>query len=280
MLPTTVYYDHKQASSTPFHPGAPDSNASRLHHHLPPFPSHKLLLFAHHHILSPLLIHSVGYLSSSHKILLVEPLLVAPPPGPSHQLLVPPPPPLLLLLALPRHSLLFLPPLGVFGALFRALPREVCFLLVRERGGGERRAGFLEAVHGRVEAGWDAVVSRRLRVPEPDLPGRHAGVFAEVRPGRVEDGYVVFFVAWRPRREVSGRDFRLCVCVCVCVGCVRFWRRRRRRRRKGGGEGGKERGEERGKEGPSIEFAFVSCAQSSSRAGGSASHFCSGVRRR
>ena len=31
---------------------------------------------------------------------------------------------------------------------------------------------------------------------------------------------------------------------------------------------------------PSIEFAFVSCAQSSRRAGGRESHVCCGVRRR
>ena len=38
--------------------------------------------------------------------------------------------------------------------------------------------------------------------------------------------------------------------------------------------------EREGKEAPSIEFALVNCAQSSTSFSGSASHFCSGVRRR
>ena len=70
------------------------------------------------------------------------------------------------------------------------------------------------------------------------------------------------------------------MCVCVCGLCAVLEEEEEEEGRGCGGEGGKERGEEREKEGPSIEFAFVNCAQSSSRAGGSASHFCSGVRRR
>jgi len=35
-------------------------------------------------------------------------------------------------------------------------------------------------------------------VMEANLTGRHAGVLVEVRPGRVDDRYIVFLVAYLP----------------------------------------------------------------------------------
>lgn len=53
------------------------------------------------------------------------------------------------------------------------------------RGGGGSRAGYL------------------LLLMEADLTGRHAGVLVEVRPGRVDDRYVVLFVAYIPLSTFS-----------------------------------------------------------------------------
>lgn len=46
-------------------------------------------------------------------------------------------------------------------------------------------------------------VTYLFRVHEPDLARRHAGVFAQVRPRRVDDGHIVLFIACLNERKPS-----------------------------------------------------------------------------
>ena len=118
-----------------------------------------------------------------------------------------------------------------------------------------------------------------FRIHEAHLARRHGGVLVQVRPGRVDDRDVVFLIAWRAAR-VSGLVVpppRACAVVRGQAGRVYVYREIEMPCMCGGGgvEGGREPADR-----PSIEFALVSCAHSSTSSFGSASHVCSGVRRR
>ena len=134
------------------------------------------------------------------------------------------------------------------------------------RGGGWR-GGWMERWSGHL-----------FRIHEAHLARRHGGVLVQVRPGRVDDRDVVFLIAWRAAR-VSGLVVPAppaCLCCCARTsGKGVYVYRSRCRVCAGGVEGGREPADR-----PSIEFALVSCAHSSTSSFGSASHVCSGVRRR
>lgn len=70
------------------------------------------------------------------------------------------------------------------------------FALGLEVGGGGLETGFGEAVEDGVGAGGEEDFADEGGGVEGYLAGGHGAGFAEVGPGGVDDGEVVFFVAW------------------------------------------------------------------------------------
>ena len=78
------------------------------------------------------------------------------------------------------------------------------FALRLEVGGGGFETCFREPVDGGVGAGGDEEFADEGGALEGYLPRGHAVVFAQVGPGGVEDGDVVFFVACGVSRGGGG----------------------------------------------------------------------------
>ena len=85
-----------------------------------------------------------------------------------------------------------------------------------------------------------------LLIMEPNLSGCHTDILVQVRPGCVNDCYIVFLVAYHSPLSLTAPKAEMV-------------------------EGGDT---------PSIEFAFVNCAQSSNNAVGSLFHSWPSLRRR
>ena len=123
------------------------------------------------------------------------------------------------------------------------------------RGGGEAAVGF----GGAEEEGYVAEIDYLLLIKKPHLPRRHARILVQIRPGRVDDRDVVFLIACaEPINQISHHQSLSSIsCILGCEPGRAAWI----------GE-------------PSIEFALVNCAHSSTSSLGNASHVCSGASRR
>ena len=107
-----------------------------------------------------------------------------------------------------------------------------------------------------------------FRIPKPHLPRRHAGILVQVRPRRVDDRDVVFLIAYAHAGNhtvPSSAPRSLYLIFASSLACIHAGEWKRVCVWVGT---------------PSMEFALVNCAHSSTSSLGKASHVCSGVRRR